>query len=142
MKLGASQDTYGTGSDAVRSASTMTISSVMADIKEKFKNDEEDLGTMSRRSSLADVQSREFPSFLATILLSCIQVTLVVAVFCAWCICNRDSVAVPGPGQGHGVAGDQDLFRGQHGDTPPEKVLSTDHQAAAYLYTRRAVYQC
>ncbi|CAI5712794.1 unnamed protein product [Hyaloperonospora brassicae] len=41
----ATQDTYngsgGTG-DSGRSRSTMTISSVMADIKEKFKNDEED----------------------------------------------------------------------------------------------------
>ena len=44
----ATQDTYngsgGTG-DSGRSRSTMTISSVMADIKEKFKNDEEDQGT-------------------------------------------------------------------------------------------------
>ncbi|CEG39539.1 coatomer subunit [Plasmopara halstedii] len=42
MKLGASQDTYGAGSDSARSASAISISSVMADIKEKFKNDEEE----------------------------------------------------------------------------------------------------
>ncbi|POM80895.1 Coatomer subunit gamma, partial [Phytophthora palmivora] len=42
MKLGANQDTYGAGGDSSRSGSAMTISSVMADIKEKFKNDEED----------------------------------------------------------------------------------------------------
>ncbi|TDH65130.1 uncharacterized protein CCR75_000650 [Bremia lactucae] len=42
MKLGASQDTYGSGGDSSRSGSSMTISSVMADIKEKFKNDEEE----------------------------------------------------------------------------------------------------
>ena len=43
----ATQDTYGGGSggDSGRSRSAMTISSVMADIKEKFKNDEEDQGT-------------------------------------------------------------------------------------------------
>uniref|UniRef100_H3G9Z1 Coatomer subunit gamma n=1 Tax=Phytophthora ramorum TaxID=164328 RepID=H3G9Z1_PHYRM len=45
MKLAASQDTYGAGGDSGRGGSTMTISSVMADIKEKFKNDEEDQGT-------------------------------------------------------------------------------------------------
>ncbi|KUF95046.1 hypothetical protein AM588_10011058 [Phytophthora nicotianae] len=42
MKLGANQDTYGAGGDSGRGGSSMTISSVMADIKEKFKNDEED----------------------------------------------------------------------------------------------------
>jgi hypothetical protein len=45
MKLGASQDTYGAAGDSGRGGSAMTISSVMADIKEKFKNDEEDQGT-------------------------------------------------------------------------------------------------
>lgn len=49
MKLGASQDTYGAGGDSGRGGSAMTISSVMADIKEKFKNDEEDQGTDSAR---------------------------------------------------------------------------------------------
>ncbi|KAI9906995.1 hypothetical protein PsorP6_004038 [Peronosclerospora sorghi] len=42
MKLGASQETCGTGNDSGRGGSSMSISSVMADIKEKFKNDEED----------------------------------------------------------------------------------------------------
>lgn len=45
MKLGTSQETFNTGGDSGRSASNITISSVVADIKEKFKNDEEDQGT-------------------------------------------------------------------------------------------------
>lgn len=43
MKLGSSMDS---GSETPRSGGAMTISSVMQDLKEKFKNEDEDQRTL------------------------------------------------------------------------------------------------
>ncbi|GMF44339.1 unnamed protein product [Phytophthora fragariaefolia] len=140
MKLGASQDTYGAGADSGRGGSAMTISSVMADIKEKFKNDEEDQGAARKDRRLRTcppllgvaLWAGRSPSFKRSMLTVCVVLPPHP---------SRGSVAVPGAGQGHGAAGDQDLLGRQHGDAPPQEVLPADHQAAAHPHAGRAVHQ-
>jgi hypothetical protein len=42
MKLGSSHDAYGEGGRGSASGAALSLTSVMQDLKEKFKNDEDD----------------------------------------------------------------------------------------------------
>ena len=119
MKLGVAQEGFGAGGESGRgsaSGSSLSISSVMNDLKEKFKNEDDDLRTWPRVTKLG-----------------CSSDGLTRFILC--------SVPIPRTRQGNRASGNQDFLGCQRCHATPKEVLPTDHQIASHFDPRRTVYE-